>query len=261
LQCKEKMTPFRVKLLQKSMVLQPVIDVIIPAWNEEECLPLVLRAIPRDLVRKIVVADNASTDQTTSVALANGAVVVSAPVRGYGSACLAAMQHIRQSADALPDVVVFLDGDYSDEPGQMPEIVAPIIAGQADFVIGSRLLGQMDKGAMTAPQRFGNWLAPALIQLFWGKRFTDLGPFRAIRWQTLEAMQMIDQNFGWTVEMQIKAAKMHIKSTEVPVRYHRRAAGQSKVSGTIKGAWNAGTIILFCVFKHLFTKDTNKIKF
>ena len=235
------------------MQQKSTIDVIIPAWNEEESLPLVLQAIPKNLVRKVVVGNNASTDRTAEVARANGAEVVDAPIRGYGSACLAAMDYIRSHADAPPDLVVFLDADFSDDPKQMAAIVEPILSGQADMVIGSRTLGKMDKGAMTAPQRFGNWLAPALIQLFWRKRFTDLGPFRAINWNVLEKMQMVDKNFGWTVEMQIKAAKRKVPSIEIPVDYHKRAAGKSKVSGTIKGAWKAGTIILFCVFKHLLT--------
>jgi glycosyltransferase involved in cell wall biosynthesis len=236
------------------MLEQPILDVIIPAWNEEESLPQVLDALPRFLIRNIVVGNNASTDRTAEVAAAKGAIVVDAPIRGYGSACLAAMHYIRTSPHGQPDVVVFLDADLSDEPGQLPEIIRPILAGHSDFVVGSRMLGQMDQGAMTLPQRFGNWLAPALIRLFWGMKFTDLGPFRAIKWATLESMQMEDKNFGWTVEMQIKAAKMQIPSMEVPVRYHKRVAGESKVSGTIKGAWKAGTIILGCVFKHLFTK-------
>jgi glycosyltransferase involved in cell wall biosynthesis len=230
------------------------IDVIIPAWNEEESLPLVLKAIPADLVRSVVIGNNGSTDRTAEVAQACGALVADAPIRGYGSACLAAMQLIRSRTDALPDIVVFLDADYSDEPGLMPELVAPILESKADMVIGSRSLGKMDQGAMTAPQRFGNWLAPALIQLFWRKKFTDLGPFRAIKWTTLEAMQMEDMNFGWTVEMQIKAAKMQIPCVEIAVPYHKRAAGKSKVSGTIQGAFKAGSIILLCVVKHLFTK-------
>jgi glycosyltransferase involved in cell wall biosynthesis len=238
------------------MQQQQIIDVIIPAWNEEEALPLVLRDLPYSVIRNVIVADNASTDRTAQIAQRMGAVVVSAPTRGYGSACLAALAQVR--ATGAPDIVVFLDGDYSDEPAQLTEIIAPILNGNADFVIGSRTLGKMDKGAMTIPQRFGNWLAPALIHLLWGAKFTDLGPFRAIRWGVIEAMQMEDKNFGWTVEMQIKAAKMGVKCQEVPVRYHKRAAGESKVSGTIRGAWRAGTIILLCVAKHFFRGDSGE---
>jgi glycosyltransferase involved in cell wall biosynthesis len=249
---------FQIQPMQERFTTAYCIDVIIPAWNEEESLPLVLQAIPRALVRNIVVANNNSTDKTAEVAAQNGAIVVDAPIRGYGCACLAAMQYIRESPEGQPDVVVFLDADLSDEPGQMPEIVQPILDGQAEMVIGSRMKGKMDKGAMTIPQRFGNWLAPALIQLFWGMKFTDLGPFRAIRWTVLESMQMEDKNFGWTVEMQIKAAKMRVPSVEVPVRYHRRIAGESKVSRNLRGAWMAGTIILGCVFKHLFLKTESR---
>jgi glycosyltransferase involved in cell wall biosynthesis len=233
-----------------------VIDVVIPAWNEEESLPFVLKALPKSLVRSVIVGNNASTDRTAEVARSLGAQVVDAPIRGYGSACLAALDFVRQRKDVtLPDIIVFLDADYSDDPSQLSEIVEPIKVGAADLVIGSRTMGLMQKGAMTMPQRFGNWLAPALIRLFWRVKFTDLGPFRAIRWQTLESLKMEDKNFGWTVEMQIKAAKMKIPFAEVPVRYNKRVSGKSKVSGTIKGAWNAGTIILFCIFKHLFQTE------
>lgn len=235
------------------MQKQPVIDLIIPAYNEEESLPFVLKALPSSLIRNVIVSNNGSTDQTAIVARNLGAIVVDATVRGYGSACLTAMSFIRND-EVHPDIVVFLDGDFSDDPSQMQEIIAPIAAGHAEMVIGSRMSGQIDRGAMTIPQRFGNWLAPALIHLFWGKKFTDLGPFRAIKWETLERLEMQDQNFGWTVEMQIKAAKLKLKTAEVPVRYRRRAAGVSKVSGSLKGAFLAGTIILKCVFKHLFTQ-------
>lgn len=232
-----------------------VIDVLIPAWNEEDSLPLVIRDIPKELVRKIVVCNNGSTDRTAEVAVACGAEVVTEKSRGYGNACLAGMRYLNSlPASEQPEIVVFLDGDYSDYPVDMDMIVAPIWNEQMDLVIGSRRLGKIEPGAMTFPQRFGNWLAPFLIRLFWGYRFSDLGPFRAIRWDKLQALGMADKNFGWTVEMQVKAAKQKLACTEVPVRYRKRALGKSKVSGTVKGAFNAGVIILATIFKELIRK-------
>lgn len=228
------------------------IDVIIPAYNEAGALPLVIDAIPKHLVRHIIVANNGSTDNTGSVANAAGAIVVDEPRSGYGHACLAAMAFLEKlPPNDQPFLVVFLDGDFSDYPEEMPLIVGPILNGTQDFVIGSRRLGGMESGAMTLPQQFGNWLAPALIRLFWSYRFSDLGPFRAIRWQHLLAMQMEDKTFGWTVEMQVKAAKMKLRAVEVPVKYRKRAAGKSKVSGTIRGTFLAGWKILYTIFKLL----------
>jgi hypothetical protein len=160
------------------------------------------------------------------------------------------MRYLQEKpASEWPDIVVFLDGDFSDYPDQLPEVLAPILQEGKDMVIGSRRLGGMEKGAMTFPQRFGNWLAPFLIRLFFGYRFSDLGPFRAIRWKSLLAMDMQDKNFGWTVEMQVKAAKMRMDCAEVPVKYRKRAGGKSKVSGTIKGAFSAGVKIIVTIFK------------
>jgi glycosyltransferase involved in cell wall biosynthesis len=225
------------------------IDVLIPAWNEEKALPLVIADLPKALVRHIIVCNNGSTDQTAAVAQAAGAVVVHEPRRGYGNACLAGMRYLEAlPASEQPKIVVFLDGDYSDYPDELPKVVAPILKEEKDFVIGSRRLGGMQPGAMTLPQQFGNWLAPALIQLLYGYRFSDLGPFRAIRWDKLQAMKMQDKNFGWTVEMQVKAAQMHLKCVEVPVQYRKRAAGKSKVSGTIKGSVLAGWKIISVIF-------------
>ena len=232
-----------------------VIDVLIPAWNEAASLPFVIRDIPRDLVRKIVVCDNGSTDQTAAVARAHGAEVVTQNERGYGSACLAGISYLKSlPASNQPTIVVFLDGDYADHPEELPQIIFPIINNKMDLVIGSRSRGIMEPGAMTVPQRFGNWLASFLIRLFFGYRFSDLGPFRAIRWDKLLALEMADRNFGWTVEMQVKAAKQKLACTEVPVRYRKRVLGESKVSGTIKGAFMAGVIILATIFKALFRK-------
>ncbi len=235
----------------------PVIDVLIPAWNEEKALPLVIAALPKDWVRHIVVCNNGSTDATERVAKAAGAVVVTENKRGYGSACLAGMRYLQQlPSSEQPQIVVFLDGDFSDYPEDLPKVVAPIIDNDLDMVIASRTLGNMEAGAMTAPQRFGNWLAPFLIKMLYGYHFTDLGPFRAIRWQALLQLDMQDPDFGWTVEMQVKAAQHRLRCTEVPARYRKRAAGKSKVSGTIKGTFKAGWKIILTIFKSL--KNTKK---
>ncbi|MCE7926379.1 MAG: glycosyltransferase family 2 protein [Haliscomenobacteraceae bacterium CHB4] len=228
------------------------IDVLIPAWNEEKNLPLVLADIPKAWVRQVIVCDNGSTDGTANAAKAAGAMVVSQPERGYGNACLAGMRYLQtQPSSEQPEIVVFLDGDYSDYPDELPKVVAPILNDEKDMVIGSRLLGNMEPDAMTVPQRFGNWLAPLLIRWFYGYRFSDLGPFRAIRWDKLQALRMRDRNFGWTVEMQVKAAKHRLRCAEVPVRYRKRAAGKSKVSGTVRGTILAGWKIVMTIFKYL----------
>ena len=228
------------------------IDVLIPAWNEEETLPMVLADLPKNWIRNVIVCDNGSTDKTAKVARTHGAQVVSQPERGYGNACLAGMRYLQTlTPSEQPDIVVFLDGDYSDYPDELPKVVAPILNDGMDMVIGSRRLGGMQPGAMTFPQRFGNWLAPLLIRWFYGHRFSDLGPFRAIRWDKLLVLEMADTNFGWTVEMQVKAAKMKLRSAEIPVKYRKRAGGKSKVSGTIKGAFLAGVKIIATIFKHL----------
>lgn len=227
----------------------PIIDLIIPAYNEEKSIGLVLADVPKGLVRDMIVCNNASTDSTPEVAAAAGATVLLQAEKGYGAACLKGLEYIAQK-DQKPDIVVFLDGDYSDYPHQMTDIVAPILRGEADLVIGSRATGSRESGSMTLPQVFGNWLATTLIRWIYGYHFTDLGPFRAIRYDKLVAMNMIDRNFGWTVEMQIKAAKMSLRCSEVPMLYRRRI-GVSKVSGTIKGAVMAGYKILWLIFRYL----------
>lgn len=230
---------------------KPVIDVIIPAYNEEKSIGLVLADIPRDLVRDIIVCNNASTDRTAEVARQGGATVLDQPRKGYGSACLKGIGYLRQKAVAeQPDIVVFLDGDYSDYPEEMTDVVRPILEDGMNLVIGSRALGNMERGAMQPQQIFGNWLATNLIRLFYSYRFTDLGPFRAITFKSLLALDMTDPDFGWTVEMQVKAAKMKLKCTEVPVRYRVRV-GVSKVSGTVRGTILAGHKILWTIFKLL----------
>ena len=238
------------RLKEKTEATPVKIDVIIPAWNEEGAIPHVIRDLPKALVRNIIVCDNGSTDRTSAVATAAGAVVILQPERGYGNACLAGIGYLKNLPPSeQPDIVVFLDGDYSDYPEELIQIVEPILEQGKDLVIGSRRLGKMEPGAMTFPQRFGNWLAPMMIRVFFGYKFSDLGPFRAIRWDKLLALKMADRNFGWTVEMQVKAAKQQLSCTEVPVRYRKRTMGKSKVSGTIKGAFLAGTKIIGTILK------------
>jgi len=226
---------------------QPIIDVIIPAYNEEASIGNVVHDIPKDLVRHIIVCNNNSSDSTRQVAWEAGATVVDQPLSGYGNACLKGMEYVA-GLDTQPDIIVYLDGDYSDYPGQMTELVAPILEDGYDMVIGSRAMGAMEKGAMMPQQIFGNWLATSLIKLIYGYEFTDLGPFRAIRYDRLMEIDMKDKTFGWTVEMQVKAAKLKLKCIEIPVKYRVRI-GVSKVSGTIKGTILAGHKILWTIFK------------
>lgn len=223
-----------------------LIDVVIPALDEEEALPHVLAAIPEGAVRRVVVADNGSRDRTAEVARAAGAEVVREPRRGYGAACLKALAHLRRDP---PDVVVFLDGDHSDHPEELPRLLAPIARGEADLVVGSRALGRAERGALTPQQRVGNAIACVALRLVYGARYTDLGPFRAIRWEALERLGMVDLDYGWTVEMQIKAARRRIAHAEVPVSYRRRI-GVSKVSGTLRGTLGASRKILWVLARH-----------
>ena len=226
-----------------------IIDVIIPAYNEEASIGAVVSDIPKELVRNIIVCENNCADNTVEVAKAAGAIVVSQPLKGYGNACLKGMEYVSNS-EVHPDIVVFLDGDYSDHPEQMIELVAPIIEEDYDFVIASRALGQLEKGAMMPQQVFGNWLATTLIKLFYKVTFTDLGPFRAIKYDKLLDINMEDKTFGWTVEMQVKASKLKMKCLEIPALYRKRI-GISKVSGTIRGTILAGHKILWTIFKLL----------
>ena len=229
---------------------KPVIDVIIPAYNEEASIGKVIADIPKELIRDILVCNNASTDNTKSVAIAGGAIVLDQPLKGYGNACLKGIEYIKnRTENEKPDIVVFLDGDYSDHPEEMVLLVQALLNGN-DMVIGSRALGDMESGAMMPQQVFGNWLATTLIQLFYNYQFTDLGPFRAIRYAKLIEIDMQDRDFGWTVEMHVKAAKHKLRCKEIPVTYRRRI-GVSKVSGTIKGTILAGHKILWTIFKLL----------
>lgn len=228
---------------------KPNIKVIIPAYNEEQSIVKVLADIPKSWVSEVVVGNNASKDRTAEVAAAAGATVVDQPRKGYGSACLKGMEYIASLPKAeQPDIIVFIDGDYSDFPEELPDLVRPILDDGVDLVIGSRALGDLERGAMQPQQIFGNWLATTLIRLIYKVRFTDLGPFRAIKYESLLALQMEDPDFGWTVEMQVKAAKQGLRCVEIPVKYRVRI-GVSKVSGTIRGTLLAGQKILWTIFK------------
>lgn len=229
------------------MIENKKVVVMIPAFNEEESLPLVLKDIP-DFVDEIVVTDNGSTDRTSEVAKECGVTVLIESEKGYGAACLKAIDYIKNKNY---DIVVFLDGDYSDYPEEMNRVVEPIVKEDYDLVIGSRMIGKREKGAMLPQAIFGNRLSTFLIKLFWNYKFTDLGPFRAIKYSSLLKLNMVDRNFGWTVEMQIKAAKQKMKCIEVPVNYRKRI-GESKVTGTIKGTVKASVKILYLIFVSLY---------
>ena len=219
------------------------IAVIIPAHNEERSLPMVLDAIPAGLVEEVVVVDNASTDRTADAARSRGATILFEPRRGYGAACLRGLEHLRTRR---PEVVVFLDADYSDHPEEMPGLLEAIARGGADLVIGSRVLGTRERGALLPQARAGNWLATRLIRMLYGGRFTDLGPFRAVRFEALLALGMADRDFGWTAEMQVKALRRGLRVLEVPVSYRRRI-GASKITGTVSGTVKAGAKILWTI--------------
>jgi glycosyltransferase involved in cell wall biosynthesis len=229
---------------------QPRISVIIPAHNEAGAIALVLAEIPQGLAQEVIVVDNNSSDNTGEIARINGATVLREPRPGYGYACLAGMAHaFGRPQSEQPDIVVFLDGDHSDFPEQMPELLAPLLSGAADMVIGSRALGEREKGSLLPQQRFGNWLAAGLLRLRYGTTTTDLGPFRAILAPALLRIGMEDKTYGWTVEMQVKAARLGLRTVEVPVRYRKRI-GTSKVSGTVRGTLGAGYKILWTIFKY-----------
>ncbi len=227
------------------------IKVIIPAFNESASIAKVIGDIPK-IVSEVIVVNNNSTDTTYEVAKNAGATVITENARGYGHACLRGMSYISQQ-ETVPDIIVFLDGDYSDYPEELLKIIAPIIDHDIDFVVGSRVKRLREDGSMTFPQRFGNWLATTLMKLFFNSKFTDLGPFRAIKYQKLLALEMEDKTYGWTVEMQLKALKRKYTYVEVPVKYRNRI-GVSKVSGTIKGAIFAGIKILSWIFKYSLRK-------
>ncbi len=227
----------------------PKISVIIPALNEEESISQVLNDIPGEIVDEVIVVDNGSSDNTATVARGLEARVVLEPLKGYGAACLKGISMLNQDTD----VVVFLDADYSDYPQDLHFVVEPILTGKAEMVIGSRMSGAREKGALLPQAIIGNKLAVFLIRLFWGFKYTDLGPFRAIKYRDLLALNMLDKNFGWTVEMQIKALKKGLRIVEVPVRYRKRI-GKSKITGTFSGTVRAGVKIIYTIFKYGFIK-------
>ncbi len=225
----------------------PRINVVIPAFNEEASLPLVLGSVPKPPVGRVIVVDNNSKDNTAAVAEQGGAIVVSELRPGYGSACLGGLAYLRDHEP--PDIVVFLDADFSDHPEELPELVSPILHGDADLVIGSRVLGNRQPGALLPQARAGNLIACSLIRILYGYRYTDLGPFRAIRWTALESLDMSDPDFGWTAEMQVKALRARLAIAEVPVSYRKRV-GVSKITGTVRGTVMAGYKILWTVLRY-----------
>ena len=227
--------------------INPDIKVIIPAYNEADSIAAVIEEIPKT-VSEIIVVNNNSTDNTVNNAINAGATVLTEDRKGYGYACLKGMQYIAEQSKP-PDIIVFIDGDYSDYPEELTKIVEPILKEDRDFVIGARVKRLREEGSMTPQQIFGNWLATFLMKLFFGATFTDLGPFRAIKYDKLLELQMEDKTYGWTVEMQLKALKKKLSYTEIPVRYKKRI-GVSKVSGTVKGSIFAGIKILSWIFKY-----------
>lgn len=226
----------------------PLIIVIIPAYNEEDAIQLVIKEIP-SFINEIIVVNNNSTDDTGGVALRAGATVIEEHRPGYGYACLKGIDYAKK-INPQPDVLIFLDGDRSDYPAEMQSLIDKILNDDCDLVIGSRALGKIEKGSMTFPQLFGNWLATRLLKIFYRVKYTDLGPFRAVKFPSLLRMNMQDTTYGWTVEMQLKAAKLKMRTAEVPVRYRKRI-GFSKISGTIKGTVLAGYKIITTIFKYL----------
>ena len=229
--------------------MKAAVNVIIPALNESAAISKVIGDIP-DFVQEIIVVDNGSTDTTAEMAKNAGATVLHESKKGYGYACLKGLDYLK-NLDQKTDIVVFLDGDYSDYPEQMSDVITPITDNNMDFVLGSRKKNLSEKGAMLPQQRFGNWLATRLMTLFFNSKFTDLGPFRAIKYEVLNSLDMRDKTYGWTVEMQLKILKQKFTYCEIPVKYRNRI-GVSKVSGTLKGTIFAGVKILSWIFKYSF---------
>jgi glycosyltransferase involved in cell wall biosynthesis len=223
----------------------PRVAVVIPALNEEQSIGRVIEAIPEELAAEIVVVDNGSTDDTAEIARGRGARIVHEPRRGYGAACLAGI-----AAAGEPEVIAFLDADFSDDPAKLANLVQPILSGEADLVIGSRMLGKRDRGALPSHSLFGNWLAGGILTYLYGQRTTDLGPFRAIRRTALEGLEMQDRGFGWTMEMQAKAARLRLRTMEIPVPYRKRI-GRSKITGSFKASAQAAAVILWTALRLL----------
>ena len=231
------------------MINKQNIIVIIPAFNEENSVGKVIADIPRDIVNEVIVVNNNSNDLTSLNAFNAGATVLDEPNQGYGNACLKGLAYLKELMNK-PDIVIFLDADYSDYPEEIAQLIAPILNQDYDMVVGSRAIGNRESGSMMPQQIFGNWLATTLLNFFYKVNYTDLGPFRAIKYDKLLEIDMVDRNYGWTVEMQLKAAKLKFKTMEVPVKYRVRI-GHSKVSGTIKGTIGAGYKIITTIFKYL----------
>ena len=229
------------------MLSDKKIAVIIPALNEEKTLSAVLNDIPGDLVDEVVVIDNGSSDKTPEIAKERGATLLFESRRGYGYPCLRGIEYLKTKN---PDIVVFLDGNYSDHPDEIIKLVGPVVRNDYDLVCGSRIMGEVEDGALRTPVRFGNLLATVLIRLFYGFKYTDVGPFRAIKFDRLLELDLND-NLGWTIEMQVKAVKSRYKITEVPVSY-RAGTGKSKITGNIKGIAVVGYRIIRAIFKNLF---------
>ncbi len=225
---------------------RPLVSLIIPALNEESSIKHVINAIPRGSVSEIIVVDNGSTDRTADIAWDCGARVISQRERGYGAACLSGIAEISPGCG----IVAFVDADFSDFPEDLEKLLQPLYEDKADMVIGTRTMTSESRAALTPQQRYGNWLATTLVKAFFGHKYTDLGPFRAIRRDALEQLGMIDRNYGWTIEMQIKAARQKLRIAEVPVRYRIRI-GRSKISGTVKGTILAGSKIIYTIFKYV----------
>jgi glycosyltransferase involved in cell wall biosynthesis len=225
------------------------VDVILPALDEEASIALVLAAIPRRAVRSVYVVDNGSRDRTAALAESHGAEVLAAPRRGYGAACLAGVRHV-EALPVPPDVVVFLDADYSDDPEEIPWLVEPIRSSGADLVLGSRLLGEVEPGAWTRIDRASARLATVLLRCVYQQRYTDVGRFRAIRLPALTALAMHDEGAGWPVEMQVKAARTGLRVVEVPVSYRRRIGGESKISATLSGAVEQSAKLIYTVARY-----------
>jgi glycosyltransferase involved in cell wall biosynthesis len=226
-----------------------IVDVVIPALDEEAALPGVLAELRAVTVRRVIVADNGSRDRTREVARQHGAVVVDEPHRGYGAACLRALAECRKDP---PEAVVFMDADGSDDPAELTRLILPIQRGEADLVLGSRVLpgGRLEPGALSPQARAGNLVATTMIRLLYGVRFTDLGPYRAARWAALESLGMCDRDWGWTAEMQVKAVRRGLRTVEVPASWRRRRAGRSKISGTLRGVIGAGYKILTTIVRY-----------
>lgn len=236
----------------------PTAVVVIPALNEEESLPLVLKDLPS--VGRVIVVDNGSTDQTADRARELGATVVNESQRGYGSACLRGLSEVDtliRSEGMRVDVVAFVDADYSDHVHLLGDLLSPVLDGEQDFVLGSRLLGEREPGAMPPQSVYGNKLACGLMNLFFGGRYTDLGPMRAIGMESLQRMKMVDENFGWTIEMQLKALRQKLRVLELPVPYRKRI-GTSKISGTLTGTFKAGSKILYSLWRYGWSPNRDK---